>query len=141
MSITIDGTAHKANWVVKSLKRKAEIINGDASGRMQGTKAMYLDYVGTFYNYTGQLRRTADCTDAEWENLFTVLTSPINNHTITVPYGDSTMTAEFYISSVENTLITQEKGANEWERVYSVTFTSMSAERLASAPNTIIGVS
>ena len=31
--ITIDNDEYKANWVEGSLKLKAEIINGDASGR------------------------------------------------------------------------------------------------------------
>lgn len=140
MSITIDNVTYKANWVEKSMSRKAEIINGDASGRLQGTKAMYLDYVGTFYNYTGDLIRAKDCTDTEWENLYIALTNPINDHTITVPFGNTTMTSQFYISSVENKLITQKNGSNKWQNVYSVTFTSMSPQRLAGS-NTITGVS
>ena len=63
--ITIDGVNYKANWIESTLKRKAEIINGDASGRLQKTKAMYLDYVGTFYNYSGDLRREKGCSDTE----------------------------------------------------------------------------
>jgi hypothetical protein len=148
MSITISNfengaqttTTHKAEWIEKTLRRKAEIINGDASGRLQGTKAMFLDYVGTFYNYTGDLRREKDCTDAEWEALFKVLTNPINDHIITVPYGGTTLTSRFYISSVESGLITKKGGSNEWEKIYKVTFTSMSPQRVASNPDTIIGV-
>ncbi len=139
--ITIDGVSYKANWVESTLKRKAEIINGDASGRLQGTKAMYLDYVGTFYNYTGDLRREKDCSDSEWEALFIVLSNPINNHTITVPFGSGAMSNEFYISSIESKLVTAQHGYNEWERVYSVTFTSMSPQRLAGSPTVITGVS
>lgn len=155
MSITISNyengaqitTTHKAEWIENSLQRKAEIINGDASGRLQSTKAMFLDYVGTFYNYTGELRREKDCTDEEWEALFKVLTNPINDHTITVPFGGTTLTSRFYISSVDSKLITKKGGTdqtekvyNEWERIYKVAFTSMSPQRVASNPDTIIGV-
>ena len=139
--IIIDKVEYKANWIESSLKRKAEIINGDASGRLQGTKAMYLDYVGTFYNYVGDLRRAKDCSDAEWEALFIALSNPINNHTITLPFGNGTISNEFYISSVESKLITSERGHNEWDKVYSVTFTSMRPQRLASSPSVITGVS
>jgi len=139
MSISIDNVTYHANWVEKSLVRKAEIINGDASGRLQGTKAMYLDYVGTFYNYTGDLCRAADCTDSEWEELYIALTNPINDHTITVPFGNTTITSRFYISSVESKLITAKRGRNEWEQIYKVNFVSMSPQRLAGS-NTITGV-
>lgn len=139
--ITIDGVNYKANWIESTLKRNAEIINGDASGRLQNTKAMYLDYVGTFYNYDGDLRREKGCSDAEWEALFIVLTNPINNHTITVPFGNGTISNEFYISSVKSKLITSERGHNEWDKAYSVTFTSMRPQRMATSPNTITGVS
>lgn len=187
--IIIDNVEYKANWVEGSLKRKAEIINGDASGRLQGTKAMYLDYVGTFYNYSGDLRRAKDCTDAEWEEIFIILSNPINNHTISVPFGSVNMSNEFYISSAESKVIKAKETTDEyysthdkavvpgrsyyvlqsgsyvlvnspttaniasyyekakvavgykWENVYSVTFTSMAPQRLASSPATIAGVS
>lgn len=139
--ITIDGVNYKANWIESTLKRKAEIINGDASGRLQKTKAMYLDYVGTFYNYSGDLRREKGCSDTEWETLYIVLSNPINNHSIALPFGNGTITNDYYISSVESKFVKSERGYNEWEKAYSVAFTAMSPQRLATSPNTITGVS
>ena len=63
--ITIDGVNYKANWIESTLKRNAEIINGDASGRLQNTKAMYLDYVGTFYNYDGEVANLCGLIDVK----------------------------------------------------------------------------
>lgn len=128
--ITIDGVKYKATFQ-KGLKRKFEIINGDNSGRLQGNKDMYLEYVGTFYNYEGTLIRDRKCSDEEWDRLLGVLANPINDHTITVPFNQTTMTWKFYISSGEQELKRVDDDDNHWAKSIKVTLTSMYAQQLA----------
>ena len=70
-----------------------------------------------------------------------MLSNPINNHSIALPFGNGTITNDYYISSVESKFVKSERGYNEWEKAYSVAFTAMSPQRLATSPNTITGVS
>lgn len=129
--ITIDGTNYNASWVANSLEQTADIINGDNSGRLQGTKAMYLDYVGTFFNHSGQIRRNKECTDKQWDDLYLVLANPINNHTVILPFAQGNLQIEIYISQVKRKLIRISEDTNLWEKVYTVTFTAMESNWLA----------
>ncbi len=127
--IKIDGIFYNGEWVRKSLKQTADILNGENSGRLQGTGDMYLDFVGTFFNHTGQIHRSANCTDAEWNNLFLVLANPMNKHTVVFPFGTQKMVQDIYISKVERTLIKVDEDENgeKWDKAYEITFTAMNS--------------
>ena len=133
--IKIDGIEYKADWVTGSLEQTADIINGDNSGRLQGTKSMYLEYVGTFFNTSAQIHRSADCTDAEWDNLYLTLANPINNHTVVLPFGQGSLETEIYISKIKRKYISKNKGRKLWEKVYDVTFTVVDSQWLAGDDN------
>ena len=129
--IEIDGVKYNAEWKSNSFEVTADIINGDESGRLQGTKDMYLDYVGTFFNSSGEIVRRKECTDEEWTELFIVLANPINNHTVKIPFLEGYLTTEIYISQVKSKLINQKFEKNKWYGTYSVTFTAMDSQWLA----------
>lgn len=135
--IRIDNIDYKVNWG-DDFKRKFEIINGDNSGRLQGNKDMYLEYVGTFFNFEGTVMQDRNCTAAEWDEFLAVLANPINDHTVTVPFDQKTMTWQFYISSGEQGLIRVTDDGNRWARTVKVTLTSMYAQWLAGS--TIQGI-
>lgn len=123
--INIDGVEHKATWL-QGLEQIADILNGENSGRLQATGKMYLEYLGTFFNHKGELRRDADCTDAEWNALFRALANPVNKHTGSFPFGvNQVLEQEVYISQVVRKLKLI-KETNRWEKVYAVTFTAIS---------------
>lgn len=129
--IEIDGIVYNANWKTGSFELTADIINGDESGRLQGTKDMYLDYVGTFFNSSGEIIRKPKCSDEEWENLFKTLSNPINNHTVKIPFLQGYLETEIYISQVKTKLIDQKLQKNKWGNSYSVTFASMDSQWIA----------
>jgi hypothetical protein len=128
--IKIDNVEYNANWM-NDFTRTFEIINGDNSGRLQNTKEMYLEYVGTFFNFEGTLIQTRECTPEEWDRLLMVLANPINDHTVTVPFNQGTMTWKFYISSGAQQLKRVTNGGNRWARSIKVTLTAMGAQWFA----------
>ena len=129
--IKIDNKNFNAEWVASSFEQTADILNGDNSGRLQGSKSMYLEYVGTFFNTSGQIRRQKTCTDAEWDNLYLTLANPKNDHTVVLPFGQGNLTTEVYIAKVTRKLIMQTNSRNVWESVYEVTYTAMDSQWLA----------
>jgi hypothetical protein len=131
--IIIDGVRFNATWI-SGFTQTADIINGEGSGRLQGTNAMYLEYSGTFFNHTGELHRDAACTNEDWNRLFLVLSNPINKHTFTFAFGQNqNLTQEVYISQVTRTLKRIDKdGENIWEKVYKLT---LPAVNVAWTPN------
>jgi hypothetical protein len=129
--IKIDGTDYNVEWVTGTLEQTADILNGENSGRLQGTKSMYLEYIGTFFNTSVQIRRAAACTDAEWDNLYLTLANPVNAHTVVLPFGQGTIETEIYISQVKRKFISRKYGRTLWEKVYDVTFTAIDSQWLA----------
>lgn len=129
--ITIDGIEYNAQWVKDSFTRKAEIVNGDNSTRLQGNKDMYLEYLGTFFNFSGQIIREKGCSDAQWDNLFMKLSNPINRHTIKVPFNQGYMVADIYISSVTQTLKEIKNGIKKWDNIIEVELVTMKSQWLA----------
>lgn len=130
--ITIDGKTYNAEWVADSFTRKASILNGENSGRLQGNGDMFLEYIGTFFNFSGQIVRSANCSDKEWNDLFIALSNPINDHSVTVPFGNGIMNTRIYIANLEQVLKRISKdGKNVWSRVIDVSFTTMSSQWLA----------
>ena len=122
--ITIDGVQYKATWL-QGMEQTADILNGENSGRLQGSAKMHLEYKGTFFNHKGNLRRDADCSDEEWDSLFLTLVNPVNKHKGIFPFGtDQVLEQEVYISQVARTLKLI-KETNQWVRAYSVTFTAI----------------
>lgn len=124
--IKIDGVEYKATWL-QGLKQSAEILNGEGTGRLQGTGEMYIEPLGTFLNHAGTLHKDSDCTESEWSNLFLVLCNPNNKHAVNFPFGvNSNIEQDVYISRVERTLKLI-KETNKWERVIEVSFIATKA--------------
>lgn len=64
--------------------------------------------------------------------MFLTLSNPINSHTVTVPFGDGTMTWKIYITAGEQKLISVTEDGNEWEHAISVEFVAQKSQWLAS---------
>ena len=122
--IKIDGKNYNINWVIDSLQQTAYILNGDDSGRLQGSYNMYLQYGATFLNHEGDIVKSIGCTEEEWNTVFRVLMNPKNDHSITFPFDDGEMEIKVYISSISRGLKLI-KETNKWSNVYSVSFVSM----------------
>ena len=130
--ITIDGKTYKATWL-QDLQLNTEILNGENSGRLQGSAKMYLEYIGTFFNYTGELKRDGDCTDEEWHELFLTLSNPVNKHIGEFPFGtNQVLEQEVYIANLSMPLRKIDKERNIWDKVISVSFTAISPAWLPS---------
>ena len=129
--IEIDGTQYKADWKTNGgYEITADIINGDESGRLQNSKKMYLDYIGTFFNVSGDIVRNPHCSDEEWDSLYLKLSNPKNSHTVKIPFQQGFLETQIYISQVKAKLINQKNNRNKWDSTYSVTFTAIESQWL-----------
>lgn len=126
--ITIDGQPYNADlFRVSEFEESFEILSGSNSGRLQdGT--MYIEPIGTFYNHELTFVRRASCSLAEWDNLYYVMSSPNNEHTVTVPHKQGTLTYQAYISSGKRKLVKIE-GSNKYWDALTCRFTAMEPQR------------
>ena len=65
--------------------------------------------MGTSYDYDLVIT-TSDLAVSEYDALFEVLTSPVNSHTVQMPYGMSSITFEAMIQSGDDELIPMDDG-------------------------------
>ncbi len=109
------------------LTREAIVADGPLAAR---TKAytMQRDLAGTFYNYTlkfSALRRAV----GQYDEFYEELTAPVESHRLVVPYAQSTLEYEAYVSKVSDSLKSCIAGIREWGDA-SVTFTAMELQRI-----------
>ncbi len=129
--IYIDEIGYNAEWEANSFEQSADILNGENTGRFQNTGDMFLDPIGTFFNNTGVIIRGRECSDTEWDSLFRVLSNPIGEHSVRVPFDQGYLQTQIYVSQAKRKLIKRLNEKNKWSTSYQVTFTAMSSQWLA----------
>lgn len=126
--IKIDGIEF-AHAVAPKLKRNFNILDGENAGRLIANAVMERDVLGTFYNYT----LTIDAqfmSKSEYDELYELLSSPVDSHMIEMPYGQDTITFEAYVTSGSDELATC-KGGNLWGGL-SINFVAIAPQRRAT---------
>lgn len=123
---TIDGVSYNVQVPVGGLKRSFDILDGPNAGRMLSGN-MVRDVIGTFYNY--QVDIDSSLTNPEeYDRLFEVLSSPVDSHTVSFPYGQSNLTFQAYITKGSDALKRKHKTGQYWGGL-SVQFVAMSPQR------------
>lgn len=122
----VDGVSYNVLVPPKGLKRRANILDGEAADRAK-SGAMIRDIIGTFYNYTLNLD-TKGLDVASYDQLFEVLSAPVDYHMIVMPYGQGTLTFKAYISNVEDCLLDKSTDKSIWGDL-TVIFTAMAPAR------------
>ncbi len=117
---SIDGAAFAVGVV--SLKRSAEVSEGDNGGTMlSGVRKR--DLLGVYYHYTLEL--AADTlTQGDYDTLYDILTAPQDSHSITMPYGQDSITFDAAVDSVSDELLFANGTEQLWGNL-SITFTAM----------------
>ena len=121
---TVDGVAYDVTVPVGGLTRSFQVLDGENAGRVLSGD-MERDIIGTYYNY--ELKIETDKTSlAEYDRLYDVLSAPQDFHTLTIPYGQQTLTFRAYITSGKDSLLRRAGGKNYW--------TGLSVQFVAKAP-------
>lgn len=113
MPITMDGVTYRVAVVYDSIVRHFEIVSGTNAGTMMSGREE-LDTKGTRYAY--QLQVAADPADrASYDAFYQAITDPDNRlHTITLPYGQSTITFQAYVTSGDDIYHGPINGVENW---------------------------
>lgn len=85
------------------------------------------DIIGTYYNYSIQIETSRLDVDA-YDRLYEVLTAPVNSHILVVPYGQTTLRFNAYVSNAEDSIRTIDNGKNFWGGL-SINFIAMEPQR------------
>lgn len=123
---TLDGVSYNVFVPEDGIKRSGQVLDGENAGRTP-SGAMIRDVIGTYYNYTIDLD-TSQTDVEEYDKLYEALTAPVDCHSLTVPYGQDTLTFKAYVTSAEDTLRTMAGGTNLWGGL-SINFIAMKPQR------------
>ena len=112
---------------VIDLKRKFSVTDTESSGRLQ-SGGMHRDIIGTYYNYTLTVEpRDTDKSRADYDVLYEMLSAPVESRQLVVPYAQSVLRFDAYITSGEDSLNVQ-NGKNRWSGL-SINFIAMAPQR------------
>ena len=125
--VTIDGASFDVG--VEYIKRQARIEDGPNAGNSKRGDWIR-DVYGTFYDYILAFDTSACLTRADYDTLYSVITAPVEFHTLVVPYGQSTLSFAAGITGAEDNVILMDDGT-VWGNL-SITFRAKSPQRLAS---------
>lgn len=124
---SIDGVEY--NVVVPSggLKRSFQVLDGDNAGRAL-SGLMKRDIIGTFYNYELAIE-THLLSLKEYDTLYEVLSDPkSDSHVLKMPYGQSTLTFDAYVTAGQDALKLVVDSGQYWEGLV-VQFVAMAPQR------------
>ena len=112
---SVDGVTYDVDAVFlaeDSIKRKFTILDGENAGRLLNG-SMTRDIIGTYYNYTLAID-TNKLSPADYDNLYDILSAPVDSHSFAFPYGQSELQFDGYVSSGSDTLKYVRHGIRYW---------------------------
>lgn len=110
--ITIDGKKYNVLIKKDSLKRSFEIAEGPGSLEyLDGDSDP--DIIGTYYNYSLEIDARM-ASPEEYDSLFEVISAPVAYHTVSFPYGQSTLTFKARITGGEDVFLYKMGGKQYW---------------------------
>ena len=122
--LILDGKTYDVD--VRNIKRKFQILDGsEATRALSGS--MIRDIIGTYYNYTMEIE-TEKLGRAAYDSLYETLSAPVNSHHMVVPYGQTTLDADFYVTSGEDAVFREDSSGRTWSGL-SIDFIAMEPAR------------
>lgn len=122
----VDGISYNVLVPFGGLKRSFEIKEG--TGSLTYIDGDYdRDVVGTYYNYEVQIDKKGSDQE-DYDALYEVLSAPEKSHSVTFPYGQSTLTFDAYITGGEDTFERKIAGKQYWGGL-NVTFYAKKPKR------------
>lgn len=110
--ITVDGIHYRVHVTYGSMERAFQLIEGDNAGMML-TGRQTRDILGTGYSYSMTFEQDPANAD-DYDALFEALSDPVDSHSITVPYGQRTITFQAMVESGSDIFRGTVGGVKKW---------------------------
>ena len=123
--ITLDGVTYSTLHVTK-LTRNFSVLDTELTGHATAGN-MIRDIIGTFYNYSVEIDPDA-ASRSDYDTFYEAISAPVESHTLVVPYAQTTLTFEAYVTNGTDELTLMEESANRWENL-SFNFIAMAPQR------------
>lgn len=125
LPIRLDGVTYP-HIHITSIKRSFSVLDGENAGRVM-TGEMERDIIGTYYNYSVEIDAD-DAFPVEYDEFFEAISAPQDSHTLVVPYAQTTLQFQAYVSNGQDELEYMMDDQNRWGGL-SFNFIAMSPKR------------
>ncbi len=112
-TIRVDGIEYRVNLKYATLVRSFTILEGNNKGDAL-TGRTVRDIIGTRYDYELAIEQDED-NPADYDRFYEVISSPVDTHVVTFPYGQDTLTYECMIEEGNDTYMGTYGGVELWE--------------------------
>lgn len=126
MILTVDGIGYEHIVVGKVTRKLVNETGGNGGTFLSGDR--FNDVRHSYYQYNLTLGMSLTHRE-EYEELYALLSLPVESHEITLPYGQEWVTFKAYVSSVSDSLRKKLPNGNIWEN-FSVTFNGTEARKV-----------
>lgn len=124
--ITMDGRTYQVRVTFGSRKRRFDLLSGSNAGESLSRRKIR-DLQGTGYSYQLQVEPDPQ-KPGDYDAFYEAISAPVDYHTITMPYGQSTITYQAAVASGEDTDRGMLGGARRWAGL-TVDFIYMEPQR------------
>lgn len=124
--VEMDGVSYKVRVKIKTLGRSFRIEESERSGVVKSGR-YFRDIIGTYYDYDMEVEPDPAAPE-DYDGFYEAISAPVESHTITVPYGQSTMTYEAMVSSGEDKQRDKIGGVVRWTGL-KVSFSAIAPQR------------
>lgn len=123
--ITIDNNTYNVGIIKVTRKASQKIENLGVTLDLR----KHYDIKGTYYDYDVEVA-TQHMNVVDYDNLYEAITTPQESHTVTLPYGQSTITFEARISIASDVLVKSYTTFKKWGTL-KITFEALSPQKEA----------
>ena len=123
--ITIDNNQYDVG-IVKITRKASQKI--ESLGTTMDLHKHY-DIQGTYYDYEVEIA-THKLSITDYDNLYELLTTPVESHIVTLPYGQTTLTFTARVSVASDVLVQSFTNFKKWGTL-KVTFEALTPQKEA----------
>lgn len=124
--VTIDGKTYRLRVKLGTMRRSFRIEEGDRSGTVKSGEE-FRDLIGTYYDYAMDVEPDPAAPE-DYDAFFEVISAPEEAHTVTLPYGQGTITFRAMVTSGEDKQRDKLAGITRWTGL-TVRFTAQKPQR------------
>lgn len=112
MQIVMDGVTYRLRVRYETLGRRFRIEDGDNAGNM--LSGLYKrDLMGTYYDYAMEVEPDP-AAPQDYDSFFDAISAPVPNHSITLPYGQTTITYDAMVTEGSDLYRGRLAGRERW---------------------------
>lgn len=126
MKVIMDSITYRLRVRFESLGRSFRVEDGDNAGSML-SGYYQRDVIGTYYDYTMEVEPDPRYPE-DYDSFFDAVSAPAASHTITVPYGQGTITYTAMVMSGSDVYRGRVAGVERWGGL-RVEFTAQSPQK------------